>query len=388
MPKHIKKVELSTLQTKWAHSFSDGDSFTFNYYHQTHKDINKYTGNYTSYGKGFVPIDLGATTSRDNIELTYSTFSDWYALTIGTLYRKDNTISSQFLYNVDNDIITKQYFANTEVHLSNNTILNLGLLNDDNDTGGTTNSPRIALNHNFDNTHTVRLSYAESTRSPFALEEDLNRIVYTPQTAPPEYFTWWTDLSDLKPEKITSYDLGYIGTFNNNATEVDLRIYESFLRDVIALDTNVGTGGFKQGDEFDISGYEASVSHRIKDTKATLNYARTVIHEGNLVWASPTWYETGAPKDIFSLLIQHDFNSKVSGSLGYYYTGEYQQICCEEDMQKPRKRLDLMLSKHFKIGEYNSKIKFILQNATNEKVTTRLFNNYDRQGYISLSVEL
>ena len=386
MPKHIKKVELSTLQTKWAHTFSDGDSFALNYYRQTHKDINKYTGDYTKDGYDLVPIDLGATTNRDNIELTYSTFSDWYALTIGTLYRKDNTISSQFLYNVDKDIITKQYFANTELHLSKSTILNLGILNDNNDTGGTTNSPRIALNHNFDKSHTVRVSYAESTRSPFALEEDLNRIVYVPKIK--DNYTWWTDLSDLKPEKIKSYDLGYIGTFNNNATEVDLRIYESFLTDIIALDTNEKTGGFKQGDEFDISGYEASVSHRIKDTKATLNYARTIIHEGNLVWANPTWYETGTPKDIFSLLIQHEFNSKVSGSLGYYYTGEYQQICCEEDMQKPRKRLDLTLSKELKIGEYNSKIKFILQNATNEKVTTRLLNNYDRQGYISLSVEL
>ena len=388
MPKHIKKIKLSTQQTKWTHNYSDGDNFTFNYYRQTYKDINNYTGDFTSDGYGFVPIDLGATTSRDNVEFTYSTFSDWYALTLGALYRKDNTISSQLLYNVDKDNITKQIFANSEIHLSKSTILNLGLLNDNNDTGGKTNSPRIALNHNFDKNHTVRVSYAESTRSPFALEEDLNRIVYTPQTLPPEYFTWWTDLSDLKPEKIKSYDLGYIGTFNNNATEVDLRIYKNFLTDIIVLDTSVGTGGFKQGDEFDITGFEASASHRFKNTKAIFNYARTIINEGNLVYANPTWYETGAPKDIVSLLIQHNFKNNVNGSLGYYYTGEYQQLCCEIQQQDPRNRVDLTLSKDFKIGEYNSKIKFILQNATNEKVKTKLLNNYDRQGYISLSIEL
>lgn len=386
MPKHIKKIELSTQQTKWTHNYSDGDNITFNYYRQTYKDINNYTGDFTSDGYGFVPIDLGATTSRDNVEFTYSTFSDWYALTLGALYRKDNTTSSQLLYNVDKDIITKQIFANTEIHLSKSTILNLGLLNDNNDTGGKTNSPRIALNHSFDKNHTVRVSYAESTRSPFALEEDLNRIVYVPLIS--SNFTWWTDLSDLKPEKIKSYDLGYIGIFNNNSTEVDLRIYKNFLTDIIVLDTNVGTGGFKQGDEFDITGFEASVSHRIKNTKATLNYAKTIINEGNLVWSDPTWYETGAPEDIFSLLIQHDFNNKINGSLGYYHTGEYQQLCCEIQQQDPRNRIDLTLSKDFKIGEYNSKIRFILQNATNEKITTRLLNNYNRQGYISLSVEL
>ncbi|MHA1989136.1 MAG: hypothetical protein ACW98D_21140, partial [Promethearchaeota archaeon] len=139
---------------------------------------------------------------------------------------------------------------------------------------------------------------------------------------------------------------------------------------------------------FDITGFEASVSHRFNDTKAILNYARTTISAGNLVYANPTWYETGAPKDIFSLLIQHNFGNNVNGSLGYYYTGEYQQLCCEIQQQNPRRRVDLTLSKDFKIGEYNSKIKFILQNATNEKITTQLFNNYDRQGYLSLSVEL
>ena len=385
MPNHTKKVEQSTLQTKLIHNFSDSDNFTFNYYRQTYKDTNNYVGNFTGFGD--VYVDSGATTNRDNVELTYSTFSDWYALTLGALYRKDNTISPQFLYNIDKDIITKQLFVNSEVHLNKSTILNLGLLHDSNDTAGTTKSPRIALNHNFDKNHTARISYSEATRSPFSVEEYLNRVIYVP--AHLKSYQYWSDLSDLKPERIKSYDFGYIGTFNNNATEVDLRIYKNFLSDIIVLDNDFQTGGFKQGDEFDLTGFEASVSHQFKDTKATFNYARTTLSAENVVYADIPSYETGTPKDIFSLLIQHNFKNKVNGSLGYYYTGEYQQICCEEDdMQDPRKRIDITLSKHFKIGEYNSKIKFILQNATNEKITTRLFNNYDRQGYISLSVEL
>lgn len=385
MPNHIKKVERSTLQTKWTHNFSDGDDFTFNYYRQSHKDNNNYIGDF-GVVDGFIYIDEGASTSRDNAEFTYSTYSDLYALTLGALYRKDNTISSQLLYNIDKDIITKQLFANAGIHLSKSTILNLGLLHDRNDTAGATTSPRIAINHTFSENHTARVSYAESTRSPFALEEYLNRVIYVPNYGID--YLYWTDLSDLKPEKIKSFDLGYIGTFNNNATEVDLRIYKNFLTDIIVLDSSVGSGGFKQGDEFDITGFEASVSHQFKNSRATFNYARTIISTGNLVFAEPDWYKTGAPKDIFSLLIQHNFKNRINGSLGYYYTGEYQQLCCEIQQQDPRSRVDLTLSKDFKIGKYNAKLKFILQNATNQKVETILLNNYDRQGYISLSVEL
>ena len=385
-PDHIKNVRQTTGQSKWVHNFSDGDIFTLNYYQQIFKDKNIYIGDYTSDGIGFIPRDESVTTNRKNLELSYSTYSDRYSLTLGALYREDNTISPQYLFDTNIDIATSQVFINTELQLNKDNILNLGVLHDDNDTGGATTSPRIALNHHISKNHTARISYAESTRSPFAFEEYTNYVVYVPDFS--SDLAVWSDLSDLKPERIKSLDIGYIGTLNNNATEIDLRVYKNWLTDIIVLDDDLLTGGFLQGDEFSITGFEATLSHKFENTKATLNYARTTIKAGNLQHGNPGWYETGAPEDIISLLIMHNFGNKVSGSLGYYYTGEYQQLCCEVQQQNPRRRIDLTLSKTFKLGKYNSKIKFVLQNATNEKINTRLFNNYDRQGYISFSLEL
>jgi iron complex outermembrane receptor protein len=385
-PDHIKNVRQTAGQTKWVHSFSDGDTFTLNYYQQTFKDKNIFLGDYTGDSLGFVPIDESVTTRRKNLELSYSTYSDEYSLTFGALYRKDNSISPQFLYNTNKDIDTKQLFVNAEFQLNKDNVFNLGILHDDNDAGGATTSPRIALNHHINKNHTARISYAESTRSPFALEEYTNYVIYIPDLS--SNLAVWSDLSDLKPERIKSLDIGYIGSLNNNATEIDMRIYKNWLTDIIVLDSTIGSGGFLQGDEFNITGFEATLSHKFENTKVIFNYARTIIKAGNLTYGKASWYETGAPKDIISLLITHNFGKKVDGSLGYYYTGSYQQLCCEVQQQAPRKRLDLTLSKTFKLGEYNSKIKFVLQNATNEKTNTRLFNNYDRQGYISFSLEL
>lgn len=385
LPDHIKTVSYSTQQIKWMHHFSDNDNFTLNYYQQRYKDSNSSINDFTGDGLGFVFIDDSVTTDRKNLEFTYTTYSDKYNLTLGALYRKDNTISPQYLYQIDKDIITRQYFANAELKLSKDNILNLGLLHDDNDTGGTSTSPRIALNHHINKNHTARISYAESTRSPFVFEEYINRVVFIPIFS--SNITIWSDLSDLKPEQIKSLDIGYIGNLNNSSTEIDIRVYKNWLENIILLDTNIG-GGFLQGDEFNISGFEATVSHKFKNTKAILNYARTKIDAGNLVYGQPAWYETGAPEDSASLLIMHDFGKNINGSLGYYYTGSYQQLCCEESIQDRRERLDLTLSKTFKLGGYDSKIKLVLQNVTNHKVNTRLLNNYDRQGYISFSMEL
>ena len=385
-PDHIKNVKQIAGQSKWVHNFSDGDNFTLNYYQQNFEDKNIFLADHTSDGLGLVPTDESVTTNRKNIELSYSIYSDGYNLTLGALYRKDNTISPQLLYNTNKDIYTKQIFVNAEYHLNKDNILNLGVLRDDNDTSGTTTSPRIALNHHISKNHTARISYAESTRSPFVFEEYTNYVVYIPDFS--SDLTVWSDLSNLKPERIKTLDIGYIGTLNNNATEIDLRAYKNWLTDIIALDDTFLTGGFLQGDEFSITGFEATLSHKFENTKAIFNYARTNIKTDNSTPGNPIPYETGAPDDIISLLIIHNFGNKLSGSLGYYYTGSYQQLCCEEDQQAPRKRLDLTLSKSFKLGKHNSKIKFVLQNATNEKINTRLFNNYDRQGYISFSLEL
>ena len=385
-PDHTKNIKQTAGQAKWVHTFTDGDVFSLSYYRQTYKDKNNFIGDYTNDGLGFIPIDESITNNRKNIEFSYSKHSEIFNVTFGALYRKDNSVSPQFLYNTNIDIKTKQLFVNAEFYLNKNNILNLNVLHDNNDTAGNTTSPRIALNHHITNNQTARISYSESTRSPFVLEEHTNYVVFIPDFA--SDVTIWSDFSDLKPERIKSLDIGYMSTLNNNATEVDLRIYKNWLSDIITLDGSIGTGGFLQGDEFSVAGFEATLSHKFKNTKATLNYANSSIKAGNLQHANKNYYETGAPENIVSLLVNHNFGKKVSGSLGYYYTGTYQQLCCEVQQQDQRRRIDLTMSSIFKWGDYNSKIKLVLQNVTNEKTNTRLFNNYDRQGYISFSIEL
>ena len=386
MPDHTKVVSQSSFQSKWEHNYADGDIFSLNYYQQTYTDKNNYILNDATYG--LVPLNESVTTDRKNLEVTYTTASDFYNLTLGALYRQDKTLAPEYLYQVNRDIITQQVFLNSELYLNNSNILNIGVLHDENDTAGTSTSPRIALNHHFNRHHTARISYSESSRSPFAIEEYTNRVIEVPLPLPSTSYTVWKDLSDLKAEKIKSFDLGYIGNFNNNATNIEARIYKNWLTDLIVQDWALFTGGFLQGDAFNVTGFEATLSHKINNSKIILNYARTEIEPVTLTYGSAVSYKTGAPEDSVSLLIMHNFGKNINGSLGYYYTGSYQQLCCEVQQQAPRNRIDITLSKKFKIDGHNSKINFVLQNITNEKVNTILFNNYDRQGYVSFSIEL
>ncbi|MCW8800211.1 MAG: TonB-dependent receptor plug domain-containing protein, partial [Desulfobacter sp.] len=385
MPDHTKDVVRESQQIKWTHSLSSSDAFTLNYYQQYFDDKNSYIGDFTDDGLGFVYVNESVTTRRENLEVAYSAYSEAYSFTLGALYRKDNTIASEFLYNTNKDIHTKQIFINAELHLNTSNVLNLSFLRDDNETGGVTSSPRVSLNHQINKNNMLRVSYAESTRSPFSLEEYANRVVYVPVLS--SNVDVWLDFSDLEPEKIRSYDIGYMATLNNNSTELDVRIYRSQLSNLIIQDWGIG-GGFRQGDGFHVIGRELTLSHKFKNTRAVINYAQTNIYADDLVFAEAHWFETGTPADNASILVMHDFGKGVNGALGYYYTGTYQQLCCETQQQTPRKRIDLTFSSGFKLGENNSRLKLVLQNISNEKVDTLLLNNYERQGYISFSMEL
>jgi outer membrane receptor protein involved in Fe transport len=179
-----------------------------------------------------------------------------------------------------------------------------------------------------------------------------------------------------------------VGSLNDGSTEVDLRVYKNKLTNLVVQDWSTPGGGFDQGDGFSIKGFEATFTQKIKNTKGVLNYAWTKIEADKLIYAKDFWFATGAPHNNISLLVMHDFGKSLNGSFGYYYTGTYQQLCCEVDQQAPRKRLDLTLSKSLRLAGYDSKLKLVMQNVSNEKIDSRLFNDYHRQGYVSLGIQL
>jgi iron complex outermembrane receptor protein len=389
-PNHIKKVLNRSQQIRWSHTFSNGDDFSLSYYQQDYHDRNRYDAEFTVddfFGPGLdliLPFDRDESvkTKRQNLEFVHSVFSDNHNLSWGIILRKDKTTAPQYLYQVTQDTVnTKQLFINTEHTIDKQNILNIGLLADNNDTADTTYSSRISYNRHFDNNNTLRISYAKAFRNPFSFEE------YTNYYIPDLNLLIWDDQEDLEAEEIRTYDIGYISYLYNRNTEIDIRLFNTELSNLIILDENIG-GSFTNGEAFTIKGLEATIKHRFNDTTAIFNYAYTKSKANKLIYSSAESYKTGTPIHNTSMLLMHKFSISLNGSIGYYYTGEMHQLCCSGDTQPSRKRLDLTLSKSFKLDKYNSKLKLVLQNITDEKVDTRLLNNYDRQGYISFSMEL
>ncbi|MEJ2142535.1 MAG: TonB-dependent receptor [Gammaproteobacteria bacterium] len=386
-PEHIKKVLNRSQHVKWTHTLNNNDSFSLSYYQQEYHDRNRYDAFLV------IPFDRDESvkTNRQNLEFSHSIYSSNHDFSWGIILRRDKTTAPQYLYQASVDTIdTEQLFINTEHRLSERNTVNLGLLSDNNDAAGTTLSSRVSLNHHFSDEHTLRLSYAKSFRNPFIFEEYTN--YYIPDLAPILQGiygtdTIWTDQEDLEPEEIESYDVGLISYFNNKHTELDLRLFRTNLSNLIVLNEDIG-GWFTNGEAFHLKGIETSLKHQFDDTSLIMNYAYLQPETDKVIYSDIEDYETGLPRHSGSLLLTHKFSSSVSGSLGYYYTGEMHQLCCSGDTQAQRRRIDMKLSKELRIDSSDAKISLILQNITNEQIETRLRNNIDRNGYISFSMDL
>jgi len=333
-PGHVKHTKQSSQQIKWTRSLDASSNITVNYYQQHYDDDNAYTGIFPP-----LFLDDSVTTERHNLEFSHSMYLDAFNVSWGMTLRRDKSTAPQYLYQVSNNTTdTRQVFVNSQIFLSQDNIISLGLLGDDNDTGDKTWSPSVAFNHHFNDNHSLRMSYSKASRSPFIFEEYTNYYV-------PGAGLVWSDLSDLQPENIESVDMGYLGQLNDQRTEIDLRIFSSRLTDLIVLDNDLGTGGFLQGDAFDIQGFESSIRHRYEDTRLIFNFAAISLDAKHITFGNNSWIETGAPQKNMSALAIQKFGGDITASLGFYYTGNYQQLCCETDQQGVRRRFDLVLTK-------------------------------------------
>lgn len=401
-PTHKRDILHQEQHIKWIHTFDNNDEFLVQYYQQKRVDNNNYLSDPAPLTLETIDIagtiffvNENVTTERKNLEFSHTIHGEQYNVSYGAILREDMTEAPQYLYQSDIDTITtKQAFINAEYQLNEENIINAGIMHDNSDTAGATNSPRLSINHRLTENQTIRISYAKATRSPFIFEEYTNWIIPGYTTLPGHPFyplrAGWIDAVDLEPEKITSKEIGYIGFFNNKKTEIDLRYYESNLDNIIYLNPDVAAsfsaGGafFDNTDSISMSGFEASLSQKYENSHVRLNFTHlNIVGDTTIAYDQ---YEEGAPKETASMLAMHDFSTTVSGSIGFYYTGGFKQLGTGNH-QDVRRRWDARIAKELKLDQYKAKIALVMQNITDESIETDLNNNIDRTVYVSFVME-
>ncbi|MEO1088367.1 MAG: TonB-dependent receptor, partial [Acidobacteriota bacterium] len=137
-------------------------------------------------------------------------------------------------------------FLQDEIEISDKVTWLVGARFDDIDPVGSVTSPRTSLLYSPNPNHNIRVSYNEAFRAPSLIENFLDTAIVNgldlgatlgpalglPLPSTPFFFPSLTLGNPLlQEEKLTAYELGYVGTFNGGKTVVTAAIYRNELED-------------------------------------------------------------------------------------------------------------------------------------------------------------
>ncbi|MCP4043167.1 MAG: TonB-dependent receptor, partial [Gammaproteobacteria bacterium] len=321
-----------------------------------------------------------------------------WRLVLGASARRDN-VSTPLYLGTNETLENRVYrlFSNLEWRLTPRLIMNAGAMLENNDITGTDLSPRLAFNYRLNPNHTLRTSVSKALRTPVQIE---NRADYKltfgskfVSTLVPFLSAFAPDVladldakrsiltgpGDLKPEKIVSREISYLGTFPDYGLDMDIRLFYDSISNIIqSVDIPASTGtGRTISNDYSVKshGWEAQLNWKPSSTnRLALTYAKLHQHadSNNQVKTSRKTIRTidnlrhSAPRHTFSLLGIHRFPKQITASAAYYLIGT-QSWLGEGNADIPYiRRLDLRLAKEFRIGRSRLDLALVAQNVLDD----------------------
>lgn len=264
-------VDITTAfqHIKLEHSFDNGNSLAVQYYYNYTKSFNSnflQTISLSDLSPFFTGIDdfdvydtFELESERHDLEVSYYyNLSDSLRLVSGASIRSDKVIADNvFQPNTDNSLLLYRFFTHGEYSLTDDFLINAGVMLENNDISGTDIAPRLAFIYHLNQQHSFRLSASQATRTPTifdengyaAIEQQLTQNGGQPLNNPPlENILGGDILNDTQffsadnvdSEEITSYEIGWMAQLLNNKLILDIKLFSDKTDKLIAEIDYVG----------------------------------------------------------------------------------------------------------------------------------------------------
>ena len=297
-------------------------------------------------------------------------------------------------------------FANAEWRPRENLLFNFGALTEFHEIADTCTSPRLAVNWRFSENQALRASASRNYRV-FSATDQLADY--------PLVLSDGTYLGQLvrsmgpglEPEKLTSYELGYVGDWPSRSLSFDAKVFREEMRDIElgARDPDGVTIWGGEGGRWTTEGIEAQL--RFKPDRDTLfvgsySYAdtegeRVIYVDANGVpvrWGS---LDRMTPRHTLALQLNRKFAHDWSGTLALFHVGGMHWLG-EGRYVDAYTRLDLKVAKGFRLGGADAEVALIVQNLTDdpyyefrpnaEDVDAKPGNLFERRAFLQLRLQL
>jgi iron complex outermembrane receptor protein len=373
---HDKHDTENFAQITWLRSLGGGDELKLQYYHIYQNVFNTL--------EPVLPLSDSYTNTRDDLELQHTIHTSLTNRFVwGASMRRDWTWAPSRFAN-EQTVNSATLFASDEWRMTPKWLLNTGALLEDSGLGQMNLSPRIALIYKLAPKHTLRFGVSQAYRNPSVYEERAD--YYFP---PPVDYTFYLATGHLRPERLLSQEIGYLGEFPQYGTTLDVRIYQDQLHDII-YETDQAPKDFRNLFDAQHHGIEVTSKHRWgSGNLLTFNYSfQQMSSNVKLPYASD--YSGTMPKHMVSALYSKMFDNGVACSLGYYQQGKMLSIDRGlTDQQQFTRRIDIRVSKQFKFDRagHQAEIALVVQNLSGDPyVDYVVANQFNRRAFVTTSV--
>jgi len=387
IPYHDMNTYSQYQQFKWQRVMAPEDELSLQVYHNQLAQNDSYT-------RTDVPVYFNAdtTSERTDIEIQkIKRVNKQFRYVIGASYRLDQVASELYFGTatpLDNRI--RRVFAQGEYQLDKNTLINLGLMHENNDITGSEVSPRAAVNYKLTRNNTLRLSVSKANRTPVIFEQYPNAYISLPGYFDQLYYNG----ADVKNEKITEYDLGLVGHNKTKTFHYDFKLYYEDITGLIGSagafypspDVDNRADYFDNFDNAIIRGFESGVDWQLnRSTKFHLALSHIYITSTN----NRENYSDSAPSSMLSLLAMHNFSGGYTGSIFTYYRSSTKPLArhsYDPLLMDPYTRVDLHLAKKFRLDNTDQQIALTVRNLFNARQESVLLNNTERGVYLTYQI--
>ncbi len=348
---------------------------------------------------------------RYDLELQHSLYlTDNWRLAWGVGLRSDTAWSlARFK---DKRKVTRNQaraFGNTEWYILENLVVNVGLMAEAYEDYQPYYSPRIAFNLHVDHLQTIRLSYSKAIRMPTLVESNsLMRARFQDETT---YDVIYRGAGKLKPEEITSIELGYVGNVPSLGLTLDAKFYRDDTHNFIGqprdasrcLDEAVcemapgeaGAWTFTNVGDASTTGYELGISAKPSDrsllrisyafAKSSGRFIRLIREPYSPSTYVYTDFASLVPRNTISALLAYRFTHGFDGSIAYYRLDGFEWFG-DGDEVAGYDKIDAKLSYAINRFGADGKVSVVLKNIGGDYADFRNSNEVGIESYVEFEL--
>ncbi len=393
-PVRTSREEGRHLQAVWKRVLGTDEELTLNFYHMHDVGLEKYTARDSiANPPPFAPTQLFANVDADrqirrsHIELQHNFRLNPAARVVWGYEQRYESVASRFLFDTDKPrgIGLGRLFGNLEWRLAPMWLVNAGAMIEKHSFTGADLSPRLMLNFQPASGQTLRLGTTTAYRTP-SLAEERGLIRYYVTAVPPSPFpssqsvvTKYQSLGGLKPERVRSGELSYLGEFKNLGLTVDARAFREHVTRII--DEIGNPGNFINHWDAVIRGYEYQLRWAPSpETLILFNQSRLRIasEDGRIAESAPTRSTT--------LFLSQRLPLGWQLSLAQHWVAGYRWLGWSSP-QPMQRRLDVRLGYPFRSGQVKGELALVSQNVRDPYSDFRADYLFERRSFVALSLE-